>query len=242
MEKYMIIDGERVSFTDEKNILAVIRKAGIILPTFCYYSDLSIYGACRMCVVEDKWGGIVASCSTPPKHEMEIYTNTPQLYYHRKRILELLLAAHCRDCTTCEKNGKCKLQELAKRFGIPGVRFENTNPIRPIDRSSKAIVKDPNKCILCGDCVRVCNEIQHVGAIDFANRGSKMIISTAFGRDLADTNCVNCGQCAAVCPTGAITIKNDTHDVWEAIHDPKKRVVMQIAPAVRVAIGEAFGY
>ena len=166
MEKYMIIDGERVSFTDEKNILAVIRKAGIILPTFCYYSDLSIYGACRMCVVEDKWGGIVASCSTPPKHEMEIYTNTPQLYYHRKRILELLLAAHCRDCTTCEKNGKCKLQELAKRFGIPGVRFENTNPIRPIDRSSKAIVKDPNKCILCGDCVRVCNEIQHVGAID----------------------------------------------------------------------------
>ena len=213
MEKYMIIDGERVSFTDEKNILAVIRKAGIILPTFCYYSDLSIYGACRMCVVEDKWGGIVASCSTPPKHEMEIYTNTPQLYYHRKRILELLLAAHCRDCTTCEKNGKCKLQELAKRFGIPGVRFENTNPIRPIDRSSKAIVKDPNKCILCGDCVRVCNEIQHVGAIDFANRGSKMIISTAFGRDLADTNCVNCGQCAAVCPTGAITIKNDTHDV-----------------------------
>ena len=241
MEKYMIIDGERVSFTDEKNILAVIRKAGIILPTFCYYSDLSIYGACRMCVVEDKWGGIVASCSTPPKHEMEIYTNTPQLYYHRKRILELLLAAHCRDCTTCEKNGKCKLQELAKRFGIPGVRFENTNPIRPIDRSSKAIVKDPNKCILCGDCVRVCNEIQHVGAIDFANRGSKMIISTAFGRDLADTNCVNCGQCAAVCPTGAITIKNDTHDVWEAIHDPKKRVVMQIAPAVRAAWGERFG-
>ena len=111
MEKYMIIDGERVSFADEKNILAVIRKAGIILPTFCYYSDLSIYGACRMCVVEDQWGGIIASCSTPPKHQMEIRTNTPQLYYHRKRILELLLAAHCRDCTTCEKNGKCKLQD-----------------------------------------------------------------------------------------------------------------------------------
>lgn len=164
MEKYMIIDGERVPFTDEKNILAVIRKAGIILPTFCYYSDLSIYGACRMCVVEDNRGGIVASCSTPPKNGMEIRTNTPQLYYHRKRILELLLAAHCRDCTTCEKNGKCKLQELANRFSIPGVRFENTNPIRPIDTSSKAIVRNPNKCILCGDCVRVCSEIQHVGA------------------------------------------------------------------------------
>lgn len=242
MKKYMIIDGERVAFTDEKNILAVIRKAGIILPTFCYYSDLSIYGACRMCVVEDQWGGIIASCSTPPKNGMEIHTNTPQLYYHRKRILELLLAAHCRDCTTCEKNGKCKLQELATRFGIPGVRFENTNPIRPIDTSSKAIVRNPNKCILCGDCVRVCSEIQHVGAIDFAHRGSKMEISTAFGKDIADTNCVNCGQCAAVCPTGAITIKRDTHDVWEAIHNPQKRVVVQIAPAVRVAIGEAYGY
>ncbi len=237
MEKYMIIDGERVPFTDEKNILAVIRKAGIILPTFCYY-----YGPCRMCVVEDHRGGIVASCSTPPKDGMEIRTNTPQLYYHRKRILELLLAAHCRDCTTCEKNGKCKLQELANRFSIPGVRFENTNPIRPIDTSSKAIVRNPNKCILCGDCVRVCSEIQHVGAIDFAHRGADMEISTAFGRDIADTNCVNCGQCAAVCPTGAITIKNDTHDVWEAIHNPKKRVVVQIAPAVRVAIGEGYGY
>ncbi len=242
MEKYMIIDGERVPFTDEKNILAVIRKAGIILPTFCYYSDLSIYGACRMCVVEDNRGGIVASCSTPPKDGMEIRTNTPQLYYHRKRILELLLAAHCRDCTTCEKNGKCKLQELANRFSIPNVRFENTNPIRPIDNSSKAIVRNPNKCILCGDCVRVCSEIQHVGAIDFAHRGSDMEISTAFGRDIADTNCVNCGQCAAVCPTGAITIKNDTHDVWQAIHSSDKRVVVQIAPAVRVAIGEAYGY
>ncbi len=242
MEKYMIIDGERVPFTDEKNILAVIRKAGIILPTFCYYSDLSIYGACRMCVVEDNRGGIVASCSTPPKNGMEIRTNTPQLYYHRKRILELLLAAHCRDCTTCEKNGKCKLQELANRFSIPGVRFENTNPIRPIDTSSKAIVRNPNKCILCGDCVRVCSEIQHVGAIDFAHRGADMEISTAFGKDIADTNCVNCGQCAAVCPTGAITIKNDTHDVWEAIHNPNKRVVIQIAPAVRVAIGEAYSY
>lgn len=242
MKKYMIIDGEHVEFTDEKNILAVIRKAGIILPTFCYYSDLSIYGACRMCVVEDKWGGIIASCSTPPKDGMEIRTNTPQLYYHRKRILELLLAAHCRDCTTCEKNGKCKLQELASRFGIPGVRFENTNPIRPMDTSSKSIVRNPNKCILCGDCVRVCSEIQHVGAIDFAHRGSKMEISTAFGRDIADTNCVSCGQCAAVCPTGAITVKQDTHDVWEAIQNPKKRVVVQIAPAVRVAVGEAYGY
>lgn len=240
MEKYMIIDGERVSFTDEKNILAVIRKAGIILPTFCYYSDLSIYGACRMCVVEDKWGGIVASCSTPPKHEMEIYTNTPQLYYHRKRILELLLAAHCRDCTTCEKNGKCKLQELAKRFGIPGVRFENTNPIRPIDRSSKAIVKDPNKCILCGDCVRACEELQGIGALNFAYRGTEAIVIPAFNKKIAETQCVNCGQCRVYCPTGAISIKTHMDEVWEALADPDVRVVAQIAPAVRVAVGDHY--
>lgn len=240
MEKYMIIDGERVSFTDEKNILAVIRKAGIILPTFCYYSDLSIYGACRMCVVEDKWGGIVASCSTPPKHEMEIYTNTPQLYYHRKRILELLLAAHCRDCTTCEKNGKCKLQELAKRFGIPGVRFENTDPIRPIDRSSKAIVKDPNKCILCGDCVRACEELQGIGALNFAYRGTEAIVIPAFNKKIAETQCVNCGQCRVYCPTGAISIKTHMDEVWEALADPDVRVVAQIAPAVRVAVGDHY--
>ena len=241
MEKYMIIDGERVAFSDEKNILAVIRKAGIILPTFCYYSDLSIYGACRMCVVEDQWGGIIASCSTPPKHGMEIHTNTPQLYYHRKRILELLLAAHCRDCTTCEKNGKCKLQELATRFGIPGVRFENTNPIRPIDTSSKAIVRNPNKCILCGDCVRVCSEGIGMGIINFARRGYNMRVMPAFDRKLSETHCISCGQCSAVCPTGAITVYNEIGRAWRAIHNPNKRVVVQIAPAVRVAIGEAFG-
>ena len=236
------INGVDYQVPKDSTILEAARYAGVDIPTLCYLKDINQIGACRMCVVEDHRGGIVASCSTPPKDGMEIRTNTPQLYYHRKRILELLLAAHCRDCTTCEKNGKCKLQELANRFSIPGVRFENTNPIRPIDTSSKAIVRNPNKCILCGDCVRVCSEIQHVGAIDFAHRGADMEISTAFGRDIADTNCVNCGQCAAVCPTGAITIKNDTHDVWEAIHNPKKRVVVQIAPAVRVAIGEGYGY
>lgn len=242
MQNYMIIDGNRVNYTDEKNILAVIRKAGIILPTFCYYSDLSIYGACRMCVVEDEWGNIIASCSTPPKNGMSVKTNTSKLYYHRKRILELLLAAHCRDCTVCEKNGKCKLQELANRFGLREIRFKNTAPEKPIDDSSYAIVRNPNKCILCGDCVRVCNEVQNVGAIDFARRGAQMEIATAFGRKMADTDCVNCGQCAAVCPTGAITVKDDTHDVWEALHNPKMRVVMQIAPAVRVAVGEEFGF
>lgn len=236
----MIIDGNRVEFNDEPNILALVRKAGIDLPTFCYYSDLSIYGACRMCVVEDQWGGIIASCSTPPKDKMEVKTNTPKLHQHRKMILELLLAAHCRDCTVCDKNGKCRLQELAHRFGIKSVRFENKTEEMELDTSSASIIRDPGKCILCGDCVRMCNEIQNVGAIDFAHRGAKMIVSPAFNKKIAETNCVNCGQCAAVCPTAAITVKSDLKDVWKAIYNPKKRVVVQVAPAVRVALGEEF--
>ncbi len=240
MAKYMIIDGNRVEFNDEPNILALVRKAGIDLPTFCYYSDLSIYGACRMCVVEDQWGGIIASCSTPPKDKMEVKTNTPKLHQHRKMILELLLAAHCRDCTVCDKNGKCRLQELAHRFGIKSVRFENKTEDMELDTSSTSIIRDPGKCILCGDCVRMCHEIQNVGAIDFAHRGAKMIVSPAFNKKIAETNCVNCGQCAAVCPTAAITVKSDLKEVWKAIYNPKKRVVVQVAPAVRVALGEEF--
>ena len=240
-KKYMVIDGIRTEFTDEHNILQVIRKAGIHVPTFCYYSDMSIYGACRMCVVEDERGGIIASCSTPPKDKMVIKTNTLKLHEHRKMILELLLASHCRDCTTCEKDGNCRLQMLATRFRLTQVRFPNTHPERCIDDSSLSIVRDPSKCILCGDCVRMCNEVQHVGAIDFAHRGADMVVSPAFGKKIADTDCVNCGQCAAVCPTAAITIKDDLKGVWRAIYEPDKRVVVQIAPAVRVAIGEEFG-
>lgn len=237
----MIIDGQRVEFTDEKNILQVIRKAGIDLPTFCYHSELSIYGACRMCVVEDKWGGINTSCSTPPKDGMEIYTNTPRLQKHRRMILELLLASHDRDCTCCEKNGRCKLQELAIRFGVKNIRFGERKEKLPIDNSSTAIVRNPNKCILCGDCVRMCEEVQAVGVLGFAHRGSKIQVAPAFNKQLKDVDCVNCGQCRTVCPTGALIIKNETEKVWAALNDRKKKVVAQIAPAVRVAIGEEFG-
>lgn len=241
MSKYMIIDGIRTEFDQEKNILQVINKAGIHVPTLCYYSDLSIYGACRMCMVEDERGGLIASCSTPPKDKMAVRTNTPRLRHHRKMILELLLSSHCRDCTVCEKNQKCRLQQLAARFGLDDVRFPDTRKPQPVDDSSPVIVRDPGKCILCGDCVRVCNEVQHVGAIDFAQRGSEAVVTPAFGRKLAETDCVNCGQCAAVCPTAAIKVKTSYDHVWEALCDPKKRVVAQVAPAVRVALGEAFG-
>lgn len=237
----MIIDGNRIEFNEEKNILELVRKAGIDLPTLCYYSDLSIYGACRMCVVEDERGGIMASCSTPPRDKMSIKTNTPKLHQHRKMIVELLLGAHCRDCTVCEKSGKCKLQKLALRFGLKNIRFKNTENKASLDISSKAIIRDPSKCILCGDCVRMCNEVQNVGAIDFAHRGANMVVSPAFGKCLGETDCVNCGQCASVCPTGAIIVKSELKDVWKALYNPKQRVVAQIAPAVRVALGEEFG-
>lgn len=241
MSKYMIIDGIRTEFDQEKNILQVINKAGIHVPTLCYYSDLSIYGACRMCMVEDERGSLIASCSTPPKDKMAVKTNTPRLRHHRKMILELLLSSHCRDCTVCEKNQKCRLQELAARFGLDEVRFPDTRKPYPIDDSSPVIVRDPGKCILCGDCVRVCNEVQHVGAIDFAQRGSEAMVTPAFGKKLAETDCVNCGQCAAVCPTAAITVKTSYEQVWKVLCNPGKRVVAQVAPAVRVALGEAFG-
>lgn len=241
MSKYMMIDGKRVEFDQEKNILEVVRKSGIELPTFCYYSDLSVYGACRMCVVEDERGSITASCSTPPKDGMEIKTNTTKLRNYRRMILELLLAAHCQDCTTCEKTGKCHLQEFAHRYGVKRVRFPNSAKEKSVDKSSKSITRDNSKCILCGDCVRMCNEVQNVGAIDFAGRGSKVEVMPAFNRPIAETECVNCGQCAATCPTGAIAIKNDIGPVWDAIDDKQIRVVAQIAPAVRVALGEEFG-
>lgn len=238
---YMTINNRRVSFKDEKNVLSIIRKSGIDLPTFCYHSELSTYGACRMCVVEDDRGRIFASCSETPRDGMVIYTNTPRLQHHRKMILELLLASHCRDCTTCRKNGYCTLQKLAQQLGVNYVRFDNNKKQLPLDESSPCIVRDPNKCILCGDCVRTCDEIQGLGVLDFAFRGSKMQVTPAFNKNLSETSCVGCGQCRAVCPTGAITIKQNIHPVWNLLADKNVRVAVQIAPAVRVAVGDKFG-
>lgn len=240
-KEYMLIDGNPVEINGEKNLLEVIRKAGIELPTFCYHSELSVYGACRMCMVENSHGGMEAACSTVPKAGMEIYTNTERLHKHRKMILELLLANHCRDCTTCQKNGKCRLQELASLFGLESIRFKNLKPEPELDTSSLSIIRDAHKCILCGDCVRMCNEIQNVGAIDFVNRGSKMVIGPAFNEPIANSPCVSCGQCAAVCPTGAIVIRKDTGRVWPELNDKNTKVVAQVAPAVRVAMAKEFG-
>ena len=241
MSGTMIIDGKKVNFNDQKNILSVIRDSNIDLPTFCYHSELSIYGACRMCSVETSDGKIIASCSELPKNGLEIYTNSPRIRKYRKMILELLLSNHDRDCTSCERTGKCQLQKLARRYGINQIRFNQLIVENEIDNSSPSIVRNPNKCIKCGDCVMVCEEIQGVGALGFSHRGTEVQIKPAFNKKLSETNCVNCGQCRIVCPTGAITIKNETQKVWDAIYDKNIRVIAQIAPAVRVALGEEFG-
>ena len=238
---YMTIDGRKVEFTDEPNVLSVIRNADIDIPTLCYHSELSVYGACRLCTVEDEREKTFASCSEPPRDGMVIYTNTPRLMKYRKMILELLLAAHCRDCTTCIKSGECQLQALAHRMGVTTVRFENTKEQYPLDFSSPSIVRDPNKCILCGDCVRMCDNVQSVNAIDFAYRGTKALVTPAFNKKIAETDCVNCGQCRVVCPIGAISINTNIEVIWDFLADKNTKVIAQIAPAVRVAVGDQFG-
>ncbi len=238
---FMTIDGRKVEFTDEKNVLSVIRKAGINIPTLCYHSEVSTFGACRLCTVEDDRGRTFASCSEEPRDGMVIYTNSGKVKKYRKLIVELLLAAHCRDCTTCVKSGECNLQLLAHRMGILDVRFENTREHHEIDDSSPAIIRDPNKCILCGDCVRACEELQGIGALGFAFRGTDAMVMPAFDKKIVDTDCVGCGQCRVFCPTGAISIHTNMDEVWDALADPDVRVIAQVAPAVRVAVGDAYG-
>jgi len=239
--KNLTINGIQVAFDSERNLLELTRKVGIDIPTFCYHSELSIYGACRLCLVDVKGMGIVAACSTTPQGGMEVKTHTEELRQMRRVAIELMLANHDQDCNTCHKNTNCKLQTLARQLGVNEVRFKRTLVPQPVDRSSLSLVRDPNKCILCGDCVRACSEIQGVGVLGFAGRGAKTTVVPPFNKNLADVECVNCGLCATVCPVGALTVRDDVNEVWKVVNDPTKTVVVQIAPAVRVAIGEAFG-
>lgn len=240
-KKTLTVDGRVVELGDERNLLELIRRVGINLPTFCYHSDLSIYGACRLCLVDVEKRGIMASCSTAPEAGMVIQTNTEEIRQMRKITIELLLANHNRECPTCEKSNNCSLLTLSRQLGVDTLRYQNRTAKVDIDYSSPSLVRDPNKCILCGDCVRMCSEVQGIGAIDFAFRGSKSCVLPAFNKNLGDVECVNCGQCAQVCPTGALVPHSQRDAVWKAISDPTKTVIAQIAPAVRVAIGEYFG-
>ena len=237
-KKTLTINGHEVEIGSEKNLLEMIRKIGIELPTFCYHSELSAYGACRLCLVEVEGRGIMASCSTAPEAGMKIRTDSKQLREMRKINIELLLANHKRECPSCIRSYSCTLQNLARRLGVEEIRYKQITEFEPIDESSPSLTRDPNKCVLCGDCVRMCKEVQGIGAIDFTHRGSHSKVAPAFEADLASVECINCGQCVQVCPTGALTPKQEREDVWKAIHDPNKVVVASIAPAVRVGIGE----
>ncbi|MDR1086942.1 MAG: [FeFe] hydrogenase, group A [Endomicrobium sp.] len=241
MGKYLTINGKKLEFTSERNLLEIIKKERIELPTFCYHSELSIHGSCRLCMIEIAGRGIMSACSTPPEPDMEIKTNTQRLIEIRKITIELLLADHDRECTMCAKSESCKLQSLARRLGIEEVRFKNIPRKESKDISTYALVRDNGKCVLCGDCVRFCDEIQSIGALGFAGRGSRAKICPAFERDLESSECVYCGQCSRVCPTGAILPKTEFREVWKALSDEKKKVIVAIAPAVRAAIGEVFG-
>ncbi len=238
----LTVNNRVIEIAGERNLLELIRKAGIDIPTFCYHSELSIYGACRLCLVEVQGRGIMASCSTKPEPGMVIHTDTRAIREMRKINVELLLASHNRECPTCQRSANCTLQDLARKLGVKDVRYKQSTKGLPLDTSSPSLVRDPNKCVLCGDCVRVCAEVQTVGALDFAARGSNARVVPAFDNNLADVECVNCGQCAQVCPTGAIVAKSEVDKVWEAIYNPDKVVVVQVAPAVRVALGERFGF
>lgn len=241
MTNTLFINGKEVTFTDEPNLLTVMRNNGFNVPTFCYRPDLTQYGGCRMCIVDIEGRGMQASCTMPPEAGLKIETNSARIRKARKIILELLLASHDRECTTCEKSGDCELQKYAEEYGIRKIRYKEKDDFMAIDESNPSIVRDPNKCILCGACVRACAELQGHAVLGFANRGSKTTVQPMAGKGLGDVDCIYCGQCRAVCPTGALTIKSDIDEVWNKITDRDKKVVAQIAPAVRVALGEMFG-
>lgn len=242
-KKTLFIDGKEVEFTDEPNVLEVIRKAGLNVPTFCYRPDLKPFGSCRMCVVEIEGRGIQSSCTMPPEPGLKIQLNTEKTRRIRKTVLELLLANHDRECTTCEKSGHCELQRYSEEYGIRNIKYpsKQKEEFMLIDSSNPSIMRDPNKCILCGACVRACQEFQGHAVLGFANRGSKTVVQPMAGRDFAKTDCIFCGQCQAVCPTGALTIVSDVDKVWKEVTNKDKKVVAQIAPSIRVALGEMFG-
>ncbi|HUX12508.1 MAG TPA: [Fe-Fe] hydrogenase large subunit C-terminal domain-containing protein, partial [Spirochaetia bacterium] len=242
MNVSLSIDGQRVSVPRTSTVLQAAAAAGISIPTLCRHEDLVPKGACGMCMVQiEGQAGFKRSCVTLAEEGMSIRTSNAELRDIRRGILELVLAAHPADCLQCIKHGKCELQGLAERFEIRDLRYDRYTRGLPVDRTSASIVRDMNKCIGCGRCVEVCNETQTVGSIFFHGRGADTIVAPAAGTHMGDSVCVNCGQCVVYCPVGALFERESIEEVWRAIDDPRKTVVAQIAPAVRVAIGEEFG-
>lgn len=239
----LTINGQTVQAPKNATILEAARSAGIHIPTLCYHSELAPEGACRLCVVEATGARtLVASCVYPVAEGMVVKTNTDKVRAARRMVVELLLANHPKDCLACQKSGDCELQNIAADLGLRKIRFEGgVRKAHTIDASNPCLVRDQEKCILCGRCIRVCRDVQGMSVYSFAERGFDTIVSTAFEQDLGKVECSYCGQCASVCPTGAIVEKDDTEKVWSAINDPDKIVIVQTAPAVRVALGEELG-
>ena len=235
-------NGQQLEVRKGDTILQTLKRGGIHVPTICHMEGLLPSGTCRMCVVEvEGMGGLIPSCSYPAAEGMKVHTSTPTVLKTRKAIVELLLSNHPDDCLYCARNGNCDLANLAKEHGVRQRVFRGERKRKEKDISSPAIVRDPEKCILCGKCVRVCEEIQGVSAIDFINRGSKAFVGTAYDEGMNVSCCINCGQCILVCPTAALTEKNYVAEVMRVLADPGKTVVVQHAPAVSVSIAEEFG-
>jgi len=237
----LTIDGREVKATKGSTILEAAKQAGIKIPTLCYLKDINEIGACRMCVVDVGARSLQASCVYPVEEGLKVITNSPEVREARKVTLELILSNHERKCLSCVRSENCELQKLAKDLNVGDIRFEGESNHYELDNLSTSIVRDPNKCILCRRCVSMCKNIQTVSAIETNERGFDTIVSSPFNITLKNTPCVNCGQCINVCPVGALREKDDTGKVWEAIANPDLHVVVQTAPAVRVAIGEEFG-
>ena len=237
------INGRDVSAPAGSTILEAAHLAGIKIPTLCFLKEINEIGACRICVVEVKGArSLVAACVHPINEGMEVWTNTPKVLDSRRRTLQLILSNHDRKCLSCVRSGKCELQQLCFELGVTDEGyFDGEREEYELDYSAKHMVRDNNKCILCRRCSAVCDKIQGVGVIGANNRGIKTNIGSAFEMGLGETSCVSCGQCIAVCPTGALSEKDGTEDVLAAIADPSKHVVVQTAPAVRAALGEEFG-